>query len=231
VLIAVFSVSLIFETIIAKGYLSNFLKQLRQQIEKGENNSASCEYLGISEIYRTRDKFEMAYPFERTITLVTPTSKIRIVAVSMFLIMTKSDLLKEAIEKGCSLELALLDPKAHNEDFENIQELDLHDIQATINRFKKTIVKWIISTKPKGSIQLRMHNITLLDSFSSFEIQGKEFGAWDLSFGSDTRRKRVFIVDLKGRMGLDLIQRYNRIWESGTPVFVYENNEVKTNIL
>lgn len=231
VILAVFTVSLIYELIIAKRYFSNFLQLLRHQIEQGESNGALCENIGIKEIFKTRDNFESVYPLDKTLSGVTTDSKIQIIAVSMFFIMNKSDLLKDAISKGGNFEFAIYDPKSSNKNYEEIQDLQISDIQSTINVFKKEIVDWITKTPPLGKVELRYHNFTLFDSFSTFDILPNKFGIWDSSFGRSTTRKRTFIIDLNKPLGRDLKQRYTRIWERSNQMFFYDGKQIVKNVL
>jgi hypothetical protein len=223
VILAVFSISLIYELTIARKYLNQFTSLLRAQIEQGESNGAECAHLGIQKIFKTRDKFELEYPLSNTISSVSADSEIRIVAVSLFLIMSKADLIKEALTRGCKIELALFDPESPHKDLEKIQDLEIHDIEAAINVFRK-LIDWTLKTKPSGSIELRYHKVTLFDSFSYFKTTNKEFCIWDLSFGRDTTKKRIFVLDPSKPLGIDLTQRYKRIWETGESRFLFSNN-------
>lgn len=226
VLLAVFTVSLIYELVIAKKYFSNFLALLSKQIEQGESNGAVCEYIGIRQIFKTRDIFESTYPLDKTLGYITTGSKIRIVAVSLFYIMSKSDLIKDAISKGAEFELDIYDPESSNKDYENIQNLQISDIISTINIFKTDFVDWIKKDKPKGKIELKFHRYTLFDSYSIFDLESNKFGVWDSSFGRSSSRKRTFIIDVDKPLGKDLHQRYDRIWEHSTSMFQYDGKNI-----
>src|SRR6266849_4631415 len=51
VLLAVFSVSLLYEVFLAEKYISKFLTLLRNEVRRGESNAAACANLGIMEIF------------------------------------------------------------------------------------------------------------------------------------------------------------------------------------
>lgn len=231
VILAVFSVSLIYELVIAKKYFSNFLNLLRKQIEQGESNGAVCEYIGIKQIFKTRDIFETTYSLERTLAYIKTGSKIRFVAVSLLYIMTKSELIKEAISKGGEFELDIYNPDTSNKAYEEIQNLQISDIISTINIFKTDFIEWIKKDKPTGKIELRYHEFTLFDSYSSFDLNSNRFGVWDSSFGRSSTRKRTFIIDLDKPLGKDLHQRYDRIWNRSISMFHYNGKDIVTNRL
>lgn len=231
VVLSVFTISLIYEKIVSKKYYTNFLNNLRLQIAQGESNGAVCENLGIREIFKTRAKFEMSYPLDKTLSQINVHSKVRIIAVSMFLIMSKADLLKKAIKEGCKIELAIFNPQIPSQNLQKIQELEVSDIETTISIFKKNIIEWINIEKPKGKVELRFHGITLLDSFSTFKTTANNFGAWDLSFGRDTTRKRTLIINMHKPIGKDLRRRYKRIWQCSESVFKYNGKKVKLDNL
>ena len=86
VILAVFTVSLLYELTIAKKYLNNFLNHLRQQIEQGESNGATCANLGILKIFTSRDKYEAEYPFSTITSNLSNDSRLRIIAISLFLL-------------------------------------------------------------------------------------------------------------------------------------------------
>lgn len=231
VILAVFSVSLIYELVIAKKYFSNFISLLQKQIEKGESNGAICENIGINKIFMTRDLFEVDYPLDKTLSEVDKDSELRFVAVSLFLITTKAELLKESLMKGCKLEFAFYDPSISNKNYEEIQDLKISDIHSTVGIFKEDIIDWISQNNPKGKIEIRLHNYTLFDSFTEFKIGSKMIGIWDSSFGRSTTRKRAIVVDLHKPLGKDLHQRYDRIWMRSTRKFYYDGNKIVENSL
>jgi hypothetical protein len=222
VVFAVFSVSLLYEITVAKKYSDRFLDQLRSEIDKGESNGASCANLGIRKIYVTRDKFEIENPLSAAISTLSKDSKVRIIAISLSLFMSKSELIKEALKQGVHLELALFNPEGKKENFDKFEHLEASDIHSTVRVFQKRIVEWIKKENPKGTIELKFHDVTIFDSFSYFKSTNDEYCIWDLSFGRDTTTKRVFILDPLKPLGKDLKQRYDQIWGQGKTCFSYD---------
>jgi hypothetical protein len=71
----------------------------------------------------------------------------------------------------------------------------------------------------------------LLQSFAVFSIPNQKVGVWDLSFGRDTKDKRIFLVDPTMGLGADLAKRFDVVWKSATCVFLYEDGSLKTDAL
>lgn len=241
VVLAVFTVSLFYEIVVSRKYSERFLSNLKTEIEKGESNAATCANLGINKIYVTRDKFEIENPLSSTISTMTAGSELRIVAVSLFLIMSKSELIKEAIKKGAHLEFAIFDPSSKQEEFDKYAHLETSDIKSAINVFQKRIVDWIQQElekasekpmeKPKGTITLKFHTVTLFESLFYLKGINTEYCVWDLSFGRDTTNKRIFVLDPKKPLGKDLKERYDRIWDMSKVYFKYDGNAIKVDDL
>ena len=138
VVLAVFTVSLIYELVLAKKYVRHFLVLLRGEIERGETNAAACERLGIRRIYPARNDFEQAFPLERITSNLAIGSRLRIVAKSLFLVMGKPHTIKSGLTRGARIELCIMSPSSCTE-ISKVPDLVVEDIHATIAVFKREI--------------------------------------------------------------------------------------------
>jgi hypothetical protein len=228
VVLAVFAVSLIYELTIAKKYMGHFTGILREQIQQGESNAAICAHLGIIQIFPTRYIFEIKYPFQEMISPLTVGASLRIVARSLFNIMTKTGAIQEALERGSLIEFCLLDPSASSE-IEKSPDLAVGDIQTALDIFRRDIVNWVITKKPQGQIIIRYHKIPLLDSFVSLNSSTQRFCLWDLSFGRDLASKQILLLDPDKPLGKNLLSRYSFVWSKAVKVFEYDGKTITTS--
>jgi len=231
IVLAVFTVSWIYEKLVAHRHLVEFQKVLNTQLHQLETKSAACDRLGISEIFPTRDVFEAQYPLADFTSKLVPNSEFRIVARSLYLLMNKPKPIKDAIQRGVHVKLCLFSPDAPTADVEKIPDLEISDIQSTISTFRKNFVDWVTRTKLSGSLELRYHQVHLFDSYTTANIGSRSIGIWDLSFGRDTTSKRILVVELNRGLGADLSKRYDAIWKNAVPKFKYGGEVVSLNEL
>ena len=230
VILAVFTVSLLYELMVAEKYVKWFLNRLQEQVQQGESNAAKCAYLGIRQIFPTRDVLEIEDSLSDIVSKFSVDSSIRFVARSLFYVMTKPEVVKKAIEQGARVEMCIFDPRSLSKEMENMTGMEMDDINATIKRFKRHIVGWLEEAKPSGSIEFRYHGIILFDSYTMISSSSEQTGIWDLSFGMDSSAKRIFVLELKKPLGSDLAGRYDKIWSNAETVFLYENAKIVTNV-
>jgi hypothetical protein len=181
VLLAVYTVSFVYEVAIAERHLDHFMSLLRKQVQGGEDNKAMCAQLGIERIFPRRDKFEIEYPFSDYISALGTGAKVRIVGRSLFHTMTFKDSFKEALKAGASVELCLFDP--NSKQIAKSPGLRPGEIQTAVDTFRKEIAGWAETEKPIGIVAPRYHEIPLLDSLFSLNSPEKRFCIWDVSFG------------------------------------------------
>jgi len=191
VVLSVFAISLIYERTVAEKYLDYFLSRLRLQVEEGESNAATCAHLGIIRIFSTRDVFEMTYPLAQLVAGLTGESQLRVVARSIFLLVTKADMIQKAISQGAQVELCLIDPSSPPEEIAKAPDVELGDIHSVVSTFRKQIANWVETTKPRGKVEVRFHQIPFIDSFTSISSANHHFIAWDISFGRAITSKNL----------------------------------------
>ena len=229
VIFAVFTVSLVYEAMLAQRHRDKFLALLQQQIEQLENNAAVCEHFGIIQIFPRRDIFETKHPFSEAVSSLGPKDEIRIIARTLFHIMTHPEALKDAIRNGAHVQLCALKPEVLEHQAAKISVMSAKEIETAIGIFKDEIATWIKETNPPGAVVLRFHKFPLLDSC----LIDNSRVVWDLSFGRDLVSKRIFLVNKERPFGQDLINRYDKVWESaeGSTVFEYDNGKLTVDDL
>jgi hypothetical protein len=225
VILAVFTVSLLYEKLAAKRHLQEVRAELRGLLQEGENNAAACAQLGIREIFPNREVYERKYPIAGWTSKLGNKSTFRVVAQTMFHLMTKIDAVKMAIDRGAQVELCITNPDNHSH-LSLLEQFgpQVAEIQATVSVFKKQIEEWVNQTNPRGKVELRYHRLPLIDSYLFIKSTNLNVVVWDLSFGRALEEKRIFLVDPNVRLGLDLTVRYGRIWDdsAGSTAFKYE---------
>ena len=233
VLLAVTSVSLLYERFLAKKCISQFLALLRIEVERGESNAAACASLGIMEIFPSRAILERKYPFEDFLSPLNDQGRLRVVGRSLFNLMGKSESLRGAVRRGAVVELCLCDPRIIDGSAPAMSDLEVSDIYSVLSLFARLLADWVDTDKPAGNIELRFHRAPTLDSYTTIDAVGRNWGVWDISFRRDISHKRIFFVDLTKPLGRDLHIRYQQVWESPSTiqVFAYSNGQVRTNEL
>lgn len=228
VIFAVFTVSLLYEKLVAEKYLQQFIGLLRGQLQRGESNAAVCAQIGILEIFPTRDVFEMKYPIANWTSTMAAGSSLRIVAQSLFLLMSKVETIKVAIERGAHVDFCVTDPNGPIISAEKISGLEVSDILSAVSVFKKQIAEWVKQAKPPGTVELRYHQLPLVDSFLLLNSATLRVAVWDLSFGRATTTKTILLLDPEKPLGENLTKRYGRVWDesSVSTVFKYEAGAV-----
>lgn len=231
VIAAVCAVHLVYEQLLAEKYFEKFATRLREEVEKGETNVATCAALGIDRIFPTRDLFEQAYPLGPFLAPLNRGSDLRIVARSLFLLMSKARLIKDAVERGVNVELCVLDPATPRVEASRIDGLVVSDITAAVAVFNETVASWVRLATPDGAVQLRYHDFGLLDTYLRIHGPDRDLVVWDLSFGRDVTEKRVFLLNASKPLAVDLRKRYDRIFDSARLWFEYGGKTVKVDRL
>lgn len=227
VILTVFSISILYELLIEEKYAEQFLTKLRSQLQEGESNAAACAQMGIIEIFPSRAIFERKYPFSQWSMSLRSGERLFIMARSLFLLMSKFDDIKRALINGASLQLCLFDPEGPVDIAEVLSDMEIFDVKAAIEVFKKKIADWVKTEKPSGKVELRYHRIHLFDSFTLITSESHELGVWDLSFGRDVTMKSIVLVNPKQPLGVNLTNRYELLWErAAIPVFEYDGKAV-----
>jgi hypothetical protein len=227
VIVAVISVSVLYEKLALEKHQQEFLGLLREVLKESEDNAAACRKLGILKIYPTRDVFELDYPIANWTRSLTGKSSCRIIAKSLFELANKIETFKAAVQKGARVEFCIADPD--KSDYGAVVSgLTRHDILAAVSTVKEHVSSWVEEGQPSaGKLEIRYHQLPLFDSFFLLP----SLAVWDLSFGRATIAKRIFLLDAKEPLGADLTARYNRIWEASRPVFLYEAGKISLDEL
>lgn len=228
VILAVFTVSLMYELLIAKKYVNQFLRLLHAQIEQGESNGAVCANLGIIQIYPTRDILENKYPFRDLVSRLRAESKLRIVGQSLLYLMRTPEALRTAIQQGAHLELCIFDPADDWEEIAKHPDLLRDEIKLSISLFERDIEAWLKVAPQPGSVELRLHRVLIFDSYLVLEAAHQNLAMWDWGFGTSLTDHRMVLLDPQKPLGKNLAQRYCRIWDKATVKFKYEPQKEQT---
>ena len=231
VLFSVFSVSLIYEVQLAEKHLEKFRTILRMDFEQARSVAATCSTLGINEIFQTREDLGRRYPLADSLARTDADSKIRMIAVSLFHTMNNAEAFRQALINGARIDLCMLPPNAPRATLSKLKDLEIDDLKAALRTFRKQFEDWLERRKPQGRLELRFHDAFLFQSLSTFLLRGRSFCVWELSFGRDTRDKRIFLLDCEKKLAQNLAARFEALWKEGEPAFLYEGGEIKVNEL
>lgn len=205
------------------------VERLRRLLEQGDSNGAQCAKLGVLKIFQTRDRYEDAWPLQQLVAQAIPGSRYRLVGLTLFLLATKQHVIKKGLEQAGSWELCFLNP-VPRPHLANVPHLTRGDLTATIERLGQ-LTTWLQSEKPLGSLDVRIHEVALFDSYSVLPFPEGNRGVWDLSFGPDITQKRIFLVDPEKGLGYDLGERYERIWRESKRVLFYKDEDSLASLL
>lgn len=231
VLLAVFSISLIYEVWLFEKYQHRFLAALTGQIERGETNAANCEYLGIRRIFRSRHEFERQHPFHDLVKSIDKGGSLRVVGRSLFGTTTQVAELRAALERSARIELCLLDPKLGADDLRTSPDVDPGDITAALGVLKIKLIPRLATDSVPGEIEVRCHRIHLLDSFMQV-TSSSSFCVWELTFGRDLgESKRLLMLDPSKGLGHNLRGRYQLVWDQARPIFHWKDGKVTVDEL
>lgn len=229
VLLSVFSVSLAYELWLGARYVGKFRSIVSEEIERSLKASQHAE-LGITRIYSSRVEFDNDYPLHDLVAKLGRGSTIRFVGVTLFHLMNNFGVLREALQRGATVQLCLLSLDVPAISIRDKSDLDLADIATALREFRKNIRDWISNNKPLGSIEVRCHWTPLFDSFFEVNWQsGEKLGALDMSFGRDPKQKSVIVVDPTRCIGNNLSKRYLNIWNNAEPdtIFRYRDRTIE----
>ena len=230
VLVSVWGVSLLYERYIADRHFRTFHTNLKDLVGRGESNAAVCEGTGIINIYRDRKSYEKDHPLVDQVRQLRDGDHLRIVGRSLVFLMYNWQQLRPVIENGGSLHLCLINPKFDDGLFRILAGYSKTETALALERFTSSFLPWLRSSQPRGGVEIRFHNLPLLDSYTERK-QGDEYrSVWDLNFGEGLQSRVIFYVDAKGIFGEDLRQRrYGPIWDRSDRVFEYRAGQVTVN--
>jgi hypothetical protein len=229
VFLAVFSVSLLYESVLFRKHAVHFLRALRGEIVQGEGLTAACGTLGIIAIFTRRDEFELLHPIVERMDQLRSPSTFRVIARTLFLIMNRTEKMRSALISGATIEFCIFDYTAGSSEIARNFDVEESDLSSVISIFKKHIAEWVVVHQPTGTVRLRTHRYAMLDSCLFLKSPTDRYCVWDWSFGRDLASKRIVLVDPDKALGLNLAQRYDYIWDNATPIFEYSAGQVFAN--
>lgn len=223
VLISVFGVSLIYEHVLAGMHFRRMYRHLEELIRGAQDNAAQCAALGIREIHAVRKSYESAHPMADLVRSCGPNTRIRIVGRSLIYSMQIwEEHLSTLIDNGVTLQLCFFDPAITSSPLRALSGYDPRETQMALDIFETVARPWIQATSPPGSLELRFHQVHLMDSFFEVIDENQHWAAWDLNFGRGTAQRRIFVVNGESPLGRNLSQgRYEVIWKDSKVFFSY----------
>jgi hypothetical protein len=232
VLISVWGVSLFYERFIANRHFRTFQTKLEGLMGRGESNAAVCEGTGIKNIYRDRGSFERNHPLVSLISGLRKGDHLRIVGRSLVFLMYNWQQLRPLVENGGALQLCLINPKYDNDLFRLLAGYSNTETALALERFNGSFLPWLESSRPNGTVEIRFHNLPLLDSYTERKRDDEYRSVWDLNFGEGLQSRVIFYLDAKGVFGENLRQhRYGPIWDRSERVFKYCGGQITLNEL
>ena len=227
-ILAVFTVSSLYEVFVAKKYSREFLASLQEQIERGESNFAVCAHLGILEIFPHRDRYREKYPLDELVKSLNSSSKIHVVGQSLNLLMANPKVITDAIERGAQVDICLLNPNSLTDKHPDLQP---EHIALTIAVLRSEIINWIKESVPDalGSIEIRYHQVLLIDSYLNLTSPSQNLMVWDWGFGRDSAYHKIIKLDSQKPLGQNIQNRYEYIWNNAEKIFKYANGKIITD--
>jgi hypothetical protein len=234
VLIAVFSVSFLYELFLARRYLDQFREHinalsmiLNDQWEQGESNARMCSRLGIREIFPTRDSFESKYPISNWMNNLTKDSTLFVVGQTLFQMMTNVKLIKAAISNGAHLQFCITNPEGVIDLANKIAGVQKGDFISSMSVFRNVIRKWLVEQNPSGQIELRFHDLPLVDSYIFYKSPTNNFTVLEFNLGRAVTDKCILYLDSDKSLGTALSTRFKDVWESfDKTIFQYDGSKV-----
>jgi hypothetical protein len=232
VLISVWGVSLFYERFLAERHFNRFHANLEKLIRQGETNAATCEALGILEIHRSRRSFEEKHPLAKQVKDVGPGDIVRITGRSLIFSLYAWQHLKEIAENGATLNLCLYDPSIRQTPLEYLSGYSPQETDLVINRVISKIKPWLKIALPKGTVEIRYHDIHLLDSLLEVTRRNEYRVSLDLNFAEGIEERQVFYLNGEGQLGRNLTEgRYAIVWDKSTVMFRYSNGNFEVDKL
>src|SRR5216684_3518597 len=143
--LAVFTVSYIYEEGLSKKYMAQFIAQLRSEITKGEGNAATCAVLGIDEIFRDRLSYERSLGIALQLRDADANTRLRLVARSAFTVVGHAaERLRQIIKAGAHVEICILDPRISDGDMAWNVDVTRADIRHTLALLQEIIVPELV---------------------------------------------------------------------------------------
>jgi hypothetical protein len=230
VLVSVFGVSLLYEKLSAEEHFNRFSAKLGEFVRRGESNAAACEALGILEIHRSRQSFQMHHSLADESVRLHEGSRLRLTGRSLHRALGDWGQFQSMLIRGARLELCMCDPKHAFEALKYLSRYLPSETQSAIERFRLGLVPWLLQALPKGEVELRLHRFDLLDSLLEIDHDDRHRAALDMNFGQGTEARYVLDLDAHEPLGQSLaVERYELIWQHADVVYRYNHGIVEVD--
>jgi len=234
--LAVFTVSWIYEIGLAKRHMEKFTAQLRDEVMKGQGAASTCAVIGIDEIFRERVAYEQQYGIYSQLHDTEGELHVRLVARSAYTVVGHAaERFAEVIERGAHVEICVLDPRLNDDELAWNIDVARPDVIVTLKLLRTMLTDRLTNAKGEqrasGQLLISLHRVPMLDSFLSVSAATKHWCTWDLSFGRDTSRKTVLMLDTKKALGKNVINRYNHVCKRAERIFVFADRQIEIDLL
>jgi hypothetical protein len=227
VLISVWGVSLFYEYVLAERHFQKFQSNLEYLIRRGETNAAACESLGVVEIFRNWDSYIQKHSWSTSERSLGAGDSVRIIGRSLMFSMYAWNTLRDWIRSGATIELCHFNPALHESPLTYLARYSHQETELAIQQFTSKVLPWLLSDKPKGIVEVRFHEVHLLDSLVEIRSRDSHEVVWDLNFGGGTEVRKVLFVDGNAPLGQNLTaDRYDLIWSNAVTKFRYQDGAI-----
>lgn len=225
---SVFGVKLAYDSYLAKEHFSKFHDLIKKEFSNFQNLTGACISLGIIEAFPNRSGLLEKHALQKIISNSRERSTIRCVGLSLFHVMNNTDSLRDGvIKKGLTIELCFMDPDSCSKVVEDLTELRIGDIYSSL-KSGKILLDGLSGVTSEGQLEIRTHRVLLFESLLTYggSAEKPAIVILDMSFGRDTDRKRVLILDPAKLLGSDMVKRYQKIWDTAEQRAKYNNGYV-----
>ena len=232
VLVSIFGISYLYEKLSADQHFAKFVRDLEIIMRQGESNAAMCEALGIIEIHDGRDSFREKHALAKEAAGYGKGDRLRLTGRSLIHALNEWGQFETMLTNGATLQLCMCDPTLPYEPLRYLSRYLTEDSQNAISHFALGLRQWLIKNTPPGQVELRFHQVHLLDSLVEMDHGDVHRIAWDLNFGEGIESRHIFFIDTGRSLGENLsVKRYQLIWDHAVSVFFYSNGTIQTETL
>jgi hypothetical protein len=221
-------VSFLYEKFIAEKHFEKFRGQMKNVLKEQTLILTSCNKLGITHIFGTRNEYEEKYPIESLLGKVRKNGRILVVGRTMFHFFNKLEAIKTALHRGANLQVAMIGSSNVDRILRKIAYLRIDQLASPLSQIIDQL-KELLSEKPLGTLEVKIYMQPLPDSFVFIEEEESELIVWDLNFGLDLADKVIFLMNPQDtNLGKKLLKRYDLIWKFSETILKTEPGGIVT---
>lgn len=159
-----------------------------------------------------------------------PGDSIRLTGRSLIFSMFGWRHLKNIIANGATVQLCLFDPAIRESPLNYLAGYLPQETDLVVHRIGAKVKPWLTTAHPKGSVEIRFHNVHLLDSLMEIQRKGGHRLAWDLNFGEGTEERYIFYLNGDAPLARNLTEgRYRLIWDNSKVMLRYQDGQLEVD--